>query len=369
MHNIIYHIQNSGLTIEKLSKKSGIIPDRISLLVEGKVEPTMSDIRKLSKALKLSTDFLVSDNEKFEEINILFRQTMKRGADKRNADKVSYIIGNSFSLLQNYKSDQSLFRDFPIVENTYENARLFATKFRKLYLSSDFIAPLLHLPKIVAEELGCILYIADLGQDVDGASAIINSIPFIFISPRFEPRMLFTLAHELAHILSHHDKDKNFAKLDSNIEIGRNKLKDESFANAFASELLLPEEGVGLTLRKIREHFDIKGNLGDVEIIYLSRIYGVSFEVAAKRCEDLKLLPHGGAISLYEKLKTDYGSAEKRANELNIPERPKIEFPKVSTKLIDLAINKINTGEISLGKASEILSISVADIVNYNAEE
>jgi Zn-dependent peptidase ImmA (M78 family) len=218
----------------------------------------------------------------------------------------------------------------------------------------------------VAEELKCILFVTDLGSDTDGASAFINNVPFIFLAPRFEPRMLFTLAHELAHIIAHHKEDADYLKIDGRIvELGRNKVKDEAFANAFASELLMPEEGVGYTLKSIREKLHMTNpSLSDIEIIYLSRIYGVSFEVAAKRCEDLNLLPKGGSVSLSEAIKKDFGTAEKRADALGIKERPKIIFPKVSSVLLGEAIDKIQSGEISIGKVSEILSIPMDEILS-----
>ena len=74
MQNIKYYIQNSGISADKLSQKSGISPERLGLLLAGTLEPTLSDIRKFSKALNLSTDFLLSESDKFEEINVLFRQ-------------------------------------------------------------------------------------------------------------------------------------------------------------------------------------------------------------------------------------------------------------------------------------------------------
>jgi Zn-dependent peptidase ImmA (M78 family) len=179
--------------------------------------------------------------------------------------------------------------------------------------------------------------------------------------------MLFTLAHELGHLLAHHNRQENFARFDKNVLAqNNNKFKEEAFSNAFSSSLLLPREGIGITLKIIRKHFENEGDLGDVEILYLSRIYGVSFEVAAKRCEDLGLLPKGGAISLYNEIKQNHESPEKRAIELNLPDRPKVEFPKVSANLIFSAIKKINAGEVSLGKASEILSIPMADILKHH---
>jgi Zn-dependent peptidase ImmA (M78 family) len=367
MINLVYHIKNSGLSIEKLSVKTGITEDRIMAILENVTHPTMSDIRKFSKALKLSIDFLISDNSQFQEINLLFRQAIRNENDKFKADKFSHIIGNTFSILENYISPTELFNKFPRNENTYQHAESLADLFRSMFLDNDYVSPMLNLPRLLADKLNCIIYVTDIGVDVDGASAMINNVPFIFISERFPPRMLFTLAHELGHILAHHNIGENFAVFDKKITTLRNDtFIEESFSNAFASCLLLPKEGVGITLKKIREHFHITGELGDIELLYLSRIYGVSFEVAGKRCEDLDLLPSGGAISLYEKLKAEHESPEKRAKEIGIQQRPNIEFPRVSSNLIYSAIKKINSGEVSLGKASEILSMPIHEIINIH---
>jgi len=369
MLNLLFHIKNSDLNLEELAKKSGLNVDRIQGFLNESIEPTMSDIRKMSKALKLSVDFLTSDESKYADVAVLFRKAVKNDSERLKADKVSYMVGNSFKLLQNMQLEDKLLPLFPQGrENNSANARLLASMFRQIFCNGDFFSPLLHLPEIVSKELNCILFIKDLGQDIDGASAIVKSVPFIFISPRFEPRMLFTLAHELGHILAHHDRGEDFVKFDHDISAFRNsKMGDEAFANLFASELLLPEEGVGVTLKSIRSSLDLKGHIGDLEIILLSRIYGVSFEVAAHRCEALKLIPQGGARSLYEEIIKVHKSPEKRAEEANLPERPKIEFPKVSSTLINSAIRKVYAGDISLGKASELLSLSIADIIHYNA--
>lgn len=370
MQNIIEHIRNSGYSNESIAKKAGIQPERLTSIMTGLTEPNMSEVRKIAKALKLPTNLLISNTNQYEEINVLFRQAVKSNKERQSADKISYFIGNALSLLDNYRVNDSFFKNLQSLANTFNNARLLAAKFREFYCNSDFFTPLLHLPRLVSEELKCVLFIIDLGNDTDGASAIINKVPFIFLSPSFEPRMLFTLAHELAHVISHHNSDINFAKVDKHItELGRNQFKDEAFANAFASELLMPEEAVGVTLIKLRKFFNNTGPIGDVEIIHLSRIYGVSFDVAAKRCEDLNLLPTGGAVSLSEQIKKEFGSAEKRAEALNLTHRPKIIFPKVSSFLIDSAINKIYNREISIGKASEILSVPMSELMNHNTKQ
>src|SRR5205807_1927125 len=126
---------------------------------------------------------------------------------------------------------------------------------------------------------------------VDGASAYLDGMPFIFISARFLPRMLFTLAHELGHLAAHHDPSQSFAVIDEeedDAELRAHGGIEEAYAHAFASALLMPRAGVGIALKKVREVAKSSGNeLGDVEILYFARIFGVSFLAAARRCEDL----------------------------------------------------------------------------------
>ena len=127
-----------------------------------------------------------------------------------------------------------------------------------------------------------------------------------------------------------------------------------SGTHAFASNLLLPKAGVGIALRKIREIHQIHQDaVGDIEILYLGRLFGVSFQVSARRCEDLGLLPSGGALSLYEQIKKEFVNPEKRAEQLGLPPRPEIKFPTLPRQVLEGAIKKVRTGEVSIGRASE----------------
>ncbi len=105
-----------------------------------------------------------------------------------------------------------------------------------------------------------------------------------------------------------------------------------------------------MALKKVREIARSADNqLGDIELLYLARIFGVSFLAAARRCEDLSLLPRGGAASLNEALLKNFGSAEKRADQLKLPPRPKIEFHPVPQALLASAVDRIRAGELSIG--------------------
>lgn len=370
MINLIFLIRQYKKSIKSFSEKTGITLERLNQIANEEIQPSMSDVRKVARVTKKTIDFLISENNQYNDLNLLFRENAKSESDELIADKFSHIVGNSLAILSNSKQQYHLKARFTNVPQTYEGAESLAFEFRNKYLNGDTVSPLLNLPKILTETLDFVIYITDLGRNRDGASAVFDTVPFIFLSPSFEPRMLFTMAHELGHILAHHDLNQNFFKLDHKISaIERDSKSIESFANAFASCLLLPPEGVLISIRKIKELHRISNNeFGDIEIILLSRIYGVSFEVAAQRCEQLELLPKGGAKSLYAKISEQYNSPEQRADSLNLPPRPKIDFSSVSSKLTRAAIEKINSGELSLGKASEILSISISDLYKKHLE-
>jgi Zn-dependent peptidase ImmA (M78 family) len=176
--------------------------------------------------------------------------------------------------------------------------------------------------------------------------------------------MLFTLAHELGHVLAHHREPRSaIFDLASQIGGSRHHNKSEAFADAFASVLLMPEQGVAIALREIRSTLGVHNeSIGDVEILYLARFYGVSFEVAARRCEDLELLPPGGAYSLTDHLKKTHGNAEKLAAALGLRSRTDVFFPRVSHNVLRAAASKIEEGKVSLGWVTDHLGSSISEI-------
>jgi len=130
----------------------------------------------------------------------------------------------------------------------------------------------------------------------------------------------------------------------------------------------MPDRGVGMGLKKIREVFHIiSPSVGDIEILWLSRFFGVSFEVAARRCEELELLPAGGSVALTGRLKKDFGSPERRAEQLGLPPRPKVSIPKLSPNLLSVIVRKIKSGKISVGWASERFGLSIDELYKAHA--
>ena len=359
-------------SLDTVSGQTKIATERLHAIAAG-ADPTMGELRRLAEALKLSLTDLIPPPANFEKANVLFRRTSQKvsAAEADLVDSISRRIAYSLDLVGDSMAwNPAWLLEFPSGGETYAQAEQSASRFRGLFYGGDDVSPLLSLPKLLVERLRVFVFLVNTSH-LDGASALLDGIPFIFVARRFPARMLFTLAHELGHILAHHDRS-DFAVLDTaneDSDVRRPKGTTERFAHAFASCLLMPQAGVGMVLRKVRAHARVRDDqpIGDIEISYIARVFGVSFAAAARRCEDLKLLPSGGAVSLNDRLRKEYGSAEKRAEGVGLPPRPEIVFPKVPELLLRSAIDKIRRGELSLGRASMVLGLSIPDLLLANS--
>jgi Zn-dependent peptidase ImmA (M78 family) len=371
MKNLSHYISNSNLNLSQLSQKTGISEERLNNLRADKSKATYAELRSISQVFDLPISHLLQDHQEKSKYEVLFRKQLGSTADDIVINNFNYFVDNVFKINPDVSKVEKFRESIAQTENTFGNAEKLAFLFREIYFDNNHFDPLLDLPQLLSNRLNFIVKVKELGKKTDGASASINGLIFLLISPRFEPRMLFTLAHELAHILNHH-YEGDFVFFDNEISLRPkdDKNKIEGFANAFASALLLPQEGVAKMIQKIREVYQIKpeSGLSDIEILHLSRFYGVSFDVAAYRCELLKLIPSGGAYSLSQKIKEDFVSAEKRADLIGVPARASIFFPSIPNFILDQAIRLIEDGKFSIGKIAEMLSISINAITEYHSK-
>ncbi|GGD91306.1 hypothetical protein GCM10011515_08700 [Tsuneonella deserti] len=137
--------------------------------------------------------------------------------------------------------------------------------------------------------------------------------------------------------------------------------------DAFASCLLLPDRGVAKALRMFKAHYNVQvPAISDFEILLLARFFGVSFDVAARRCEDLELIPRGAGFALSGRLKKEYGSAEKRADQLGVPPRAPIALPALSRQLSASVSQALEGGNVSIGWITDRLGLSIAEVLAAN---
>ena len=249
-------------------------------------------------------------------------------------------------------------------QKTYEYAEELAAFCRGEVLNVNFRDPLIDLAELILTRTNVRCLVIDQPH-LEGSLVAHHDHLFIFLSTRPDPRMRFTLAHEFCHYLCDVPTSGNSAWFDEDVlePVGSSR-RDEVFANGFASALLLPPTGVGDALKAIRNNYRFKGDsITDVEIILLARFFGVSFQVAARRLEDLKLLPEGGGQSVYQAVRKNFRSPERLAERLGLPPRPEYDWSACNTRLMEEVRPAIASGALSIGRLAEIINLPLPRIL------
>lgn len=160
------------------------------------------------------------------------------------------------------------------------------------------------------ERLGYKLLRYPLGENADLGFAVKrdNDIVIFTNSCSRLSREIFTLAHEIGHIILHLEEDISF--IDDNVTItGRSADEKEQEANYFAACLLLPADDAHRFIDLEIQDFEEKG-LSAMDIARIMSEFNVSFDMALNRLESL------GIIDANQKLCLDNEKIEKRVSNL-----------------------------------------------------
>lgn len=370
MLDLVEQLRRYKISLEQAAKKTGLPLGRLQEIAAGS-EFSLHELRLLSKKLSIPISEFTVPPAKEPEIAVLFRNTPHRH-DKREEQIVHRLSREVVDVLDivNELPPNVAWIEQVRDASSDKDADSLAKSFRALFFNNDQVEPLTSLPLIVSEVLGVVLLVAP-SLPADGASVRYRDRAFLFLAPRtFWPRMLFTLAHEIGHFVADHHQKGDFAVFDSEAELkpwAKRRAGVEEFANSFASALLMPAQSVILALKLIREQHRVSGPLGDIEISYLARIFGVSFEVAGRRCEQLDLLPEFGARVLYDRICKEHKNPERRADEAGLLPRGELTFPPPK-HLLNLVSRRIRAGDISIGRAAEVLHVSLSQLLSANSE-
>lgn len=176
-------------------------------------------------------------------------------------------------------------------------------------------------------------------------------------------REIFTLAHEIGHILLHFSGENRF--IDDSITInGRSTNEKEQEANYFAVCLLMPEDAIRKFLDLEIQDFKAKG-LAAMDIARIMSEFNVSFDMALNRLENI------GAINIKEKIYLDNEKTEFRVGNLlrSVGGNARLNLPSneiyIPYEYIDYVIYNYNHKVIpmeTLEKALGCYQLTVEDI-------
>ena len=215
------------------------------------------------------------------------------------------------------------------------------------------------------ERLGYKLLRYPLGDNADLGFAVKKDNDIIIFTNSCSrlSREIFTLAHEIGHVILHLNDESSF--IDDSITInGRSTDKKEQEANYFAACLLMPADDVGRFIDLGIQDFGEKG-LSAMDIARIMSEFNVSFDMALNRLESL------GIIDLKQKLCLDNERIMKKVGNLlrSVGGNAKLNEPSnvidIPHEYIDYVIYNYNHNAVpkeTLEKVLACYQLSIEDI-------
>lgn len=282
-NNVRRHMKIRGMTVPTLAKKGGIGTATLSNVLNGRSEPKSSTLIGLAEALGVPVADLVADSPKLNSLRFRTSKTLS-GREKAERDQLSHDTAlwlTNYGFLERQLGESQAFPLGKIVEKEPRKA---ASEVRRvLDVSTPAIAD---LPQLM-EQAGVKLRIRPFGfkrtfglsvADSDGGPAIVvNSGQGISVE-----RQLFSVAHELGHLVLHKGSYDE-SKVDENQE-------EEHEANLFAGHFLVPDEG----LEKAWQ--ESKGLHWVDSVLRIKKQYKVSYMTVLVRLSQLLSKPDIGAL-------------------------------------------------------------------------
>lgn len=161
-------------------------------------------------------------------------------------------------------------------------------------------------------------------------------------------KQLFSLAHEYAHFIFHKERLGiiSFEK--------EKDTSDESLADHFASDFLMPKEVVNDIFNiRIKNRKDLTPE----DVIYFAEYFGVSFLAMVYRLNNLKLLGNG----IKEKfIKETWVTAVRKSMGISEPERGRFKFPSL---YFHFCLKAYQQNKITTSRLAEFLELPLYQVM------
>ena len=223
-------------------------------------------------------------------------------------------------------------------------------------------APLSHV-KGFLEQFGAYVFGIPLGDAVEDISGLFFSHPELgpvvaVNSDQYYGRRPFTLGHELAHVLFHHDRPAILCR-------SQDKPPSERFADSFSARFLVPRKALLERLRTM----GVEKVQHPEQVVHLSRYFGVSYLAMYHRLRGEKKTTL--SADHYEKVRPvslarrlGYAPSEQEYGNKDWPLED--QLPQ---RYIELTHKAWQDGAISKRRAAEVLGISHLELEDRVEEE
>ncbi|OPX93720.1 MAG: HTH-type transcriptional regulator ImmR [Pelotomaculum sp. PtaB.Bin104] len=256
-----------GISQTELANKAGLKPPTISQYESGTRSPSYEAIIKLSNALNITTDYLISGKEIkvgtiTDPITKVLLHLLQWFPEEKKKTLLEYAI---------FLSRDTNLVDFTVLNDAVDYANYVHKKFTNGSLPIDV--------NQVADKLGVKIIESDLGADIEGM-LIKGEQNIILLNSliTYRPRRKFTAAILLGHvIIPWHVKSQYFRKSDSSTLL-TNDIEDIE-AQQFAAAFIMPRNYIEKDLGKCKVTLDVLKKIS-------SEKYDVSLFVLCNRLAD-----------------------------------------------------------------------------------
>jgi Zn-dependent peptidase ImmA (M78 family)/transcriptional regulator with XRE-family HTH domain len=200
--------------------------------------------------------------------------------------------------------------------------------------------PAVQLRELMEERLAIKTFVLGADSPLSGACIFHEEVGgCVLVIVKAIPHMLYTLAHELGHLLAHRDTptvDEDLFGL---------KTPKEQFANAFAANLLMPRAAMQEMFAGV---YRSRAEFGALQVIHMARHFGVSFPAMLWRLQNLRLI----TPQTREQLEARPSGGTGRVSRTE--DMPRYWYP-LPERYVFLALGAYDRQEISIGRLAELL--------------
>lgn len=331
--------ENSGYSREELAKKLEVTVEKILKVENGEDDFTITQIKKLADIYKVPLAAFFS--KELPDVPSLPDYRINR--EKKLKPEVFIAIRSAKYLSEEIRELSGKVSKIPSFPDI--SPEKLAKKFRE-YLKievREFKNPseaLEFYKSLLEDKLSVMVIERPLKTEDVRAFSLRSDLSVIVLNESDEPQVkLFSLLHEIAHLLKHSNGI-------CSIDISEERDDIERFCNKFAAEFLVPSED----LKRRIEH---KEELSDKEISRIARLYGVSTQVMMLRLLDLGYITK----ETYREFKERFDK-EKLKKKSGRRDWEKTFFNRVGRMALSEINRAYKSGDISFFEAVKILDVN-----------
>lgn len=270
--------EQANLTAKEVAHRIGVDPTAFSKIESGKRSVKTTELADLATTLGVSPLALLGEDSLSSRLSVARRRS-PTGSESGEAQARLIALADLHQVLAEDGLEANVhLDDLPSVDISDwrgDAARLAAWARGKINADQNGTGNFSDLAVAIEEHLGIDVIVEAYPDDgLIGAAIVDREFPLLFVNAReFLPRALFTLAHELGHVLA---SDAETIAHDHDLA---NSSDDERFANEFAAAFLMPEA-------KVEEQIARRG-LDVVSMATMLHDFGVSFLALVCRLHNL----------------------------------------------------------------------------------